>query len=285
MTLLLFLFFALFHESCRCSYFHVDSPIDSLLEFSKSLEPHRERSRYQIHDLSSWSRGKDYCSWAGVACSDTSHDAISLVLEAKSMRSSLSSHVMYPLFRIKTLINLTTSNYPFTGEIPDQGLVILTRLKTLRLENNSFSGLIPRELFSLTELTELSLSRNNLVGEIPLELFELENLRDLDLSENNIFLRGVAKLTLTTSRRRRSLSRLSLKSCNISGEFPLLLSQYTTLEVLDLSKKKSQWKLPRVALSIRRPSDSRPLKQQAHWLFASPFVSISQVKKSFLTWG
>uniref|UniRef100_A0A1J3K8E5 Receptor-like protein 12 n=1 Tax=Noccaea caerulescens TaxID=107243 RepID=A0A1J3K8E5_NOCCA len=244
--LLLFLFFALFLESCRCSYFHADSPIDSLLEFRKSLEPHRERSRYQIHELSSWSRDKDYCSWAGVTCSDTSHDVISLVLEAKSLRSSLSSHVLFPLFRIKTLINLTMSSYPFTGEIPGQGLLNLKRLKTLRLENNSFSGLIPRELCSLSDLTELSLSRNNLVGEIPLELFELENLRDVDLSENNIFLRDVAKLTLTSRsrRRRRSLSRLSLKSCNISGEFPLLLSQYTTLEVLDLSKNNLNGSFP-----------------------------------------
>ena len=63
----------------------------------------------------------------------------------------------------------------------------LLSLKILMLNNNNFSGYIPKnsEIGNLNQLTTLELSYNNLNGSIPSELSNLGNLVRLELQDNN----------------------------------------------------------------------------------------------------
>ena len=105
----------------------------------------------------------------------------------------------------------------------------LTALKTLDLDSNSLSGVIP-DLSKLTALEYLDLGRNSLSGAIP-NLSSLTALRTLDLGENDLS-GGVPSLTPFTSLEKLDLGDNLLVGGNaVLGE----VENITSLTYVDLS--------------------------------------------------
>ncbi|XVF65302.1 hypothetical protein PTKIN_Ptkin09bG0237500 [Pterospermum kingtungense] len=92
---------------------------------------------------------------------------------------------------------------------------ILTTLTCLDLFNNSFHGIIPKEIGNLTSLIVLNLSQNSFYGRIPLALGNLKELESLDLSKNNLSGEIPPQLTTLTF-----LSALNLSENQLEGSIP-----------------------------------------------------------------
>ncbi len=74
-----------------------------------------------------------------------------------------------------------------TGPLPSEFGVI--HLKSLKLNNNSLTGMIPASLGNLTDLQHLSIGSNNLIGELPGSLSNLANIdpSDSDFGYNALY--------------------------------------------------------------------------------------------------
>ncbi|GLJ41848.1 hypothetical protein SUGI_0866370 [Cryptomeria japonica] len=129
-------------------------------------------------------------------------------------------------------IELLSLNYNhLTGKILPS-LCELLVLSELHLGHNQLSGTIPDSILKLASLEVLTLPSNRLRGNISLPMFDnLTRLQGLDLSENQF------TIAISTSwvPQFGHLVYLGLRSCNIEGDFPPLLSQQYELEYLDLS--------------------------------------------------
>ncbi|KAG0745162.1 hypothetical protein G6F23_004623 [Rhizopus arrhizus] len=69
------------------------------------------------------------------------------------------------------------------GTIPEQ-IYSLTKLQTLDLSNNRFTGQISSNIGNLVNLHRLNLGRNSLTGPIPDQLAQLTKLQSLTLNYN-----------------------------------------------------------------------------------------------------
>jgi Leucine-rich repeat (LRR) protein len=85
----------------------------------------------------------------------------------------------------------------------------------LKLANNNFTGVIPREIGQLISLVVLNLSSNSLSGEIPPQLCNLTNLQELDLSSNH--LTGAIPSELNNL---HFLSAFNISHNNLEGPIP-----------------------------------------------------------------
>ncbi|CAL5329665.1 unnamed protein product [Camellia sinensis] len=87
---------------------------------------------------------------------------------------------------LTNLINFDASTNSLEGDISE--IKYLTKLVSLQLFENKFSGEIPIELGEFKSLTNLSLYTNKLTGSIPLNIGSYGNFTYIDVSEN--FLTG-----------------------------------------------------------------------------------------------
>ncbi|KAJ7950221.1 leucine-rich repeat receptor-like protein kinase PXC2 [Quillaja saponaria] len=104
--------------------------------------------------LSSWKKGTDCCTWAGVTC--------------------LNNH------RVTSF-----RSFGLSGQIP-ANIGNLTQLEAFSLEGNQFTGNIPSSLSELTGLTQLKLGGNFLTREVPDGIRRLKNLTLLSLDRNRL---------------------------------------------------------------------------------------------------
>ncbi|RVW24356.1 Leucine-rich repeat receptor-like protein FASCIATED EAR2 [Vitis vinifera] len=91
-------------------------------------------------------------------------------------------------------IDLSDNN--LSGKLPE--IRNLSRLGTLNLSINHFTGNIPEDIGGLSQLETLDLSRNQLSGPIPPSMISLTFLNHLNLSYNS--LSGDDKATTDSSR-------------------------------------------------------------------------------------
>ncbi|KAJ0971059.1 hypothetical protein J5N97_019018 [Dioscorea zingiberensis] len=139
-----------------------------------------------------------------------------------------------------TLRRIALSRNSFSGEIPP--LAPSPSLEELYLDNNFFSGSIPR---GIARLKRLELQRNNLSGGIP-DLRSLSSLYSMDASDNNLWGRFPAALP-------QSLVGLSLRNNKLEGCLPSsVISALPWLQVLDLSKNSFSGAVP--AAVFQHPS-------------------------------
>ncbi|KAE8679323.1 putative Leucine-rich repeat protein kinase family protein [Hibiscus syriacus] len=85
---------------------------------------------------------------------------------------------------LRRLNHMNLENNEISGEIPSWFGSSFTRLRTLYLFGNNFSGLIPSSLCYLPKLEILSLNRNNLQGQIPVRIGNISTLKILSLETN-----------------------------------------------------------------------------------------------------
>ncbi|KAK8629311.1 hypothetical protein V6N13_078155 [Hibiscus sabdariffa] len=132
------------------------------------------------------------------------------------------------------LVNMETlilnANY-LTGELPP-ALANLVRLKQFRISSNYFTGKLPNIFQSWKQLRILEMQASGFEGPFPSTLSALNSLVELRISD----LHGEGS-RFPNLQNMKNLSRLVLRSCNISGPIPPYIWEMP-LGTLDLSFNK-----------------------------------------------
>ncbi|XP_059438783.1 receptor-like protein EIX2 [Corylus avellana] len=144
-----------------------------------------------------------------------------------------------PLFH-SNLRHIHLDNNMFSGPIPKNIGQLLPNLDWLDLSSNSITGRIPHSFGMLKNLSFLILRNNSVSGKLPPLLWkDLQRLLILDLAENNISGNVPSSMQYL-----RSLEVLSLSQNHLDGEFPSFFRNYSNLQSLDLGRNKFFGKLP-----------------------------------------
>uniref|UniRef100_M4EUK3 Leucine-rich repeat-containing N-terminal plant-type domain-containing protein n=1 Tax=Brassica campestris TaxID=3711 RepID=M4EUK3_BRACM len=130
---------------------------------------------------------------------------------------------------LNRLTKLQLSGNEFIGSFSP--LFNLSKLSSLFLGNNLFSGNIPCPLLNLSNLYVLYLSNNLFSGNIPCSLLTLPSLSTLDLSHNHL----IDSLETMNCSSSSNLERLDLSYNRLSGRILEPLSKLTNLQELYLS--------------------------------------------------
>ncbi|GKV52747.1 hypothetical protein SLEP1_g59315 [Rubroshorea leprosula] len=187
--------------------------------------------------LQTWNERKDCCLWEGITCDKVKGHVIGLDLSSNCLKANLTTNSS--LFFFEKLQSLDLSSNYFHYPNISFGFDRWKSLTYLNL-SNSDSGhmdgsLLFDEIFLPPKLVSLDLSRN--YG-LPLDnikfqmlMHNLTELRFLILDSVNMSLVMPSSLLNLTS----SLEHLSLRSCNLQGNFPSQVFQLKKLVSLDLS--------------------------------------------------
>ncbi|GKV33097.1 hypothetical protein SLEP1_g41641 [Rubroshorea leprosula] len=185
--------------------------------------------------IQSWNESKDCCSWEGIACDKRNGHVIGLDLSSNCLEANLTTNSS--LFRLEKLQSLNLSHNYFLYPNISFGF---NRWKSLKYLNLSDSGdmsgsLLFDEIFLLPKLVSLDLSGTYdlLLDNIKFQMLvhNLIELRFLILDSVNMSLVVPSSLLNLTS----SLEHLSVRDCNLQGNFPNQVFQLPSLQVLDLS--------------------------------------------------
>ena len=125
---------------------------------------------------------------------------------------------------------LDLSHNKLSGSIPQNVIDHFTQLRSLYLQQNSFTGSLPADVGQLKNLNELLVSDNHLSGEIPTELGSCLVLGYLDMARNSF--QGNIPLSLSSL---RGIQFLDLSCNNLSGTIPNELQNLSILQSLNLS--------------------------------------------------
>ncbi|KAM7517042.1 hypothetical protein LguiA_006625 [Lonicera macranthoides] len=120
-----------------------------------------------------------YCEWPGVQC--LQRKVSRLVLESLNLGGIFAPNTLTRLHQLRVL---SLQNNSLVGPLPD--LSALLNLKTLFLDHNFFTGLLPPSISSLHRLRTLDLSFNNLTGPLPFSFTNLDRLYYLRLDSNRL---------------------------------------------------------------------------------------------------
>ncbi|CAN0863412.1 Receptor-like protein EIX2 [Linum grandiflorum] len=223
---------------------------EALLQFKADLQDPSDR-------LSSWVNGStDCCKWPGVVCDNVTRYVTQLRLRCPgrgfALRGKLNPSLLElkhgfalrgklnpSLLELKHLSYLDLSGNDFMGSPIPRFLGSMTSLKSLFLEGSRFRGVIPHQLGNLSNLVELGLQishddyflyADSLQWLSGLPALEYLGLSGTDLSNASDWLNMINAVP--------SLSELYLANCHISGDFPLVHVNLSSLSVLDLSHNR-----------------------------------------------
>lgn len=231
----LFLCFALTLYFCLLS--NADSPTTE----TQALLQFRDHLHDPLNHLESWKDSESPCHFLGITCDSATGKVVG--------------------------ISLISSN--LSGEI-SPSISVLGSLTSLKLQENSISGIVPPQLVNCTSLQVLNLSTNALTDPLP-DLSALSNLRSLDLSSNSFLgnfpswagkLSGLEQLFLAYNKfvegeipekvgNLKNLTNLFLAQNNLRGEIPASISGLTSLQTLDLSMNQLSGNFPKGITTLR----------------------------------
>ncbi|GKV14920.1 hypothetical protein SLEP1_g25721 [Rubroshorea leprosula] len=207
----------------------------ALLDFKSTTTNLTEYCDDPSHIIQTWDESKDCCLWKGITCDKVKGHVIGLDLSWNCLKANLTANSS--LFRLEKLQSLNLSGNYFHYPNSSFGLNRWKSLTDLNLESSGYmyGSLLFDEIFLLPKLVSLDLSGNDglLLDNIKFQMLvhNLTELRFLILDTVNMSLVVPSSLLNLTS----SLEHLSLRSCNLQGNFPNQVFQLTKLVSLDLS--------------------------------------------------
>lgn len=160
-------------------------------------------------------------------------------LSFNKLQGSLPANISSSLVRLRLGANL------LNGSLPSVSFRNSLNLTYLELDNNDFSGPIPKELGFCQKLALLNVAHNRLSGDLPAELGNLTNLQGLYLQQNNLI--GVIPSYFTHLQR---LQRLNLSSNSINGSIPETITMLSNLTNLDLGGNQLSGSIPNSIYSL-----------------------------------
>ncbi|GLT41229.1 hypothetical protein SLA2020_153100, partial [Shorea laevis] len=201
----------------------------ALLDFKSTIY------RYCGTTIQTWNESKDCCLWEGITCDKVKGHVIGLDLSWSCIEADLTTNSS--LFRLEKLQSLNLSHNHFHYPNISFGFDRWKSLTYLNLLYSTYmDGSLPvDEIFLLSKLVSLDLSDNQglLLDNIKFQMLvhNLIELRFLLLNSVNMSLIVPSSLLNLTS----SLEHLSLRDCNLQGNFPSQVFQLPSLQFLDLS--------------------------------------------------
>ncbi|KAL4272843.1 hypothetical protein GQ457_13G003210 [Hibiscus cannabinus] len=146
---------------------------------------------------------------------------------------------------LSRLISIKLDDNGLTGTIPTT-IGGLKELQSLSLGDNKLEGPIPSQLCHLTKLGFLVLTNNNLSGPIPACLGNVVSLRQLLLG-SNMFSSSIPS-TLTGV---NDLLILNLSSNSLSGPLPIDIGKWTAATSMDFSNNQFSGEIPNGVVDLK----------------------------------
>ncbi|KAB1226147.1 hypothetical protein CJ030_MR1G023904 [Morella rubra] len=178
--------------------------------------------------LSSWNDTVHYCQWHGVTCGRRHQRVTELRLTSQKLMGSISPFVG----NLSFLRSLYLENNSFTHQIPPE-IGRLCRLQLLHLQNNLLGGRIPYNLSGCSNLEVIHLDNNQLFGEIPVEIGSLAKLKTFSAGFNEFT--GYIPVSLGNL---SLLEELRVSGNNLSGSIPDALGQLMNLKTLAIGSNQ-----------------------------------------------
>ena len=183
-------------------------------------------------------------------------------LATLDLHSSFFDGELSPLPFCTKLTSVRLDNNDFSGVIPSN-FNILNRLEFLRLDNNHISGIIPANLLNTPKLQYLNVSTNKLIGSIPQSLAQAVELEVLDVSNNALngtlgtMISGLTKLSVLYANNNKLTGNLyglvpSSSSLDVTNG-TLGTTHYQVLSQVDISNNQISGSIP-VALFQMLPN-------------------------------
>ncbi|KAJ7949601.1 Leucine-rich repeat receptor protein kinase [Quillaja saponaria] len=190
----------------------IDKEKQALLAFKRDLIDESER-------LSSWESEQDCCRWKGISCSNKTGHVINV-----------------DLHHIYDYTHGPPKEQPLTGQRIPKFFGSFSRLRSLKLSNTEFYGMIPHQLGNMSNLHVLNLSLSSgLVAQNLGWISGLSNLRYLTMKFIDL---SQAFDWLDTINKHPSLLELDFEFCKLPDVNPRYLPSHTnlstSLEVLQL---------------------------------------------------
>ncbi|KAK8981329.1 hypothetical protein V6N11_060002 [Hibiscus sabdariffa] len=237
---LIFLILPYFLTQCVTSVRQpcLDSERSALLQLKERFILKRSASSYTsaYPKVDSWKldgpAGGDCCSWDGVECNGNTGRVIGLDLSSSFLYGSIDYNSS--LFRLHHLRRLNLSDNDFNGSEIPSAIGRLSRLSHLDLSFSFFSGQIPNQVLELSKLVILDLSGND---DLQLRNPSLKSLSERLVNLKYLDLDGVnaSSMVPQSLANLSSLTYLSLRSCELHGEFPNEVFQLPNLQILHAS--------------------------------------------------
>ncbi|KAG2722069.1 hypothetical protein I3760_02G112500 [Carya illinoinensis] len=207
----------------------------ALLQFKESFIINQSASGYPsaYPKVSRWKLDQisDCCNWDGVECNKDNGHVIGLDLNSSCLQGILNSNSS--LFHLAHLQNLNLDDNDFNSSLIPTSFRQLSRLTKLSLSFSVFSGQIPSEILELSKLVFLDLSYNSLLklqkSGLTVIAQNLTNLEVLNL-DKVVISSNVPNILANLS----SLTNLSLKECDLHGEFPVGIFGLPNLQLLHI---------------------------------------------------
>ncbi|KAK9158858.1 hypothetical protein Scep_005432 [Stephania cephalantha] len=214
--------------------FDNSTDMEALLSFKSSVsnDPHEA--------LHTWNSNTSFCDWNGVICNVDKYRVTGLVLG----NFSLSGTITPAIANLSFLRVLELENNSFSGAIPRE-IDRLYRLETLILASNDITGTIPPSISHCSRLRIIDLSKNQLEGTIPSDIGLLSNLVDVSFSKNN--LTGTIPPSFANC---SFLNNLILMSNKLHGVIPSELGRLNLLLQLHLADNDISGEIPNSVYNI-----------------------------------
>ena len=189
-----------------------------------------------------WMTPTPICSWFGVTCHESS-GADGSIDQFNITNNGVRGFVPDEFYRGLTDVSvLDLSHNLFNGTIAD-GVGHWEDLRLLYLNQNFFTGSVPRTIFSpahKSQLEIIDLGGNWLSGSIPNEIGDLSSLKRLALYEN--WISGTIPPFIANCKK---LDTLYLDSNDLSGTIPrMLVTELTQLQDLRLRSNHLKGRIP-----------------------------------------
>ncbi|XP_037496737.1 probable leucine-rich repeat receptor-like serine/threonine-protein kinase At3g14840 [Jatropha curcas] len=165
---------------------------------------------------------------------------ISTLIEFVVESNQLSGELPQELGNLNNIRRMLLSSNNFSGQLPET-FASLTTLDDFRIGDNQFTGQIPSLIQNWTNITRLVIQASGLSGPIPTGISLLTKMIDLRISD----LSNGTEISFPPLNDLKNLKILILRSCNIGGQLPPYLGQFTKLSsTLDLSFNKLTGPIP-----------------------------------------